>query len=243
MKAHIKQNFLTFFIFKQPLCLKSKLFSGWQSLLSFSEPLYLLVQSLQKSSILRTIAHVFKAQLAGIVALIKSYTANKRILVGLVVMYVGAALAYFSYELFDRQHHYIGWFHHNWWHLFFLLRYQVSQIIFLVGLYIALPKESVKKAIAPYLGFIIMGLILNVAAESNDDVWDTMDLTIWFACAALSIAIFIILDFLTHRRFHQKDSFEAREKGLEQIAYDVDAEKFRSMVLEVWKKKREFKNY
>jgi hypothetical protein len=232
-------HFFTAYKYK-PLCLKR--LSGWQSLLSFSEPLYCLVQSLHKSSILKTIVHVFKVANAGTVALVKSYTAktNRRIAVGLGLMYVGATLFYFSYAVFDRERHILGYYHHNYWHLFFLIRYQISEIVFLIGLYIGLPQYSIKKGIAPYLGFLFMGLILNVTAESNADIWDTMSLVWWLVGTALSVALFLGLDHVAHRKFHREDSFDGRQKGLYQIGYDVDAEKWRSMMMETLRQKYEF---
>jgi hypothetical protein len=232
-------HFFTAYKYK-PLCLKR--LSGWQSLLSFSEPLYCLVQSLHKSSILKTIVHVFKVANAGTVALVKSYTANKRVLVGLVVMYVGATLFYFSYSLFDRERHILGYYHHNYWHLFFLIRYQVSQIVFMIGLYVMISKLPISKSIAPYLGFLFMGIYLNITADSNDDIWDTMNIYFWAAGTGLAVVLFLLIDWLTHRQFHQKDSFEPREKGLVEIAYDIDAETFRDKMVETLRKKYEFKS-
>lgn len=226
----------------QPHTLCEKFLNGWRSLLSFSEPLSLVAQSLPKSFTPKTIARAFKAQIAGILALVNLYSAkiNRRILVGLVVMYVGATLFYFSYTVFDRERHILGWYHHNYWHLFFLIRYQISQIIFLIGFYIGLPQYSIKKAIAPYLGFLIMGMVLNITAESNDDIWDTMSLVWWLAGTAFSVALFLGLDHVAHRKYHRADSFDARQKGLYQIADSVDAEKWKSMMMETLRQKYEF---
>lgn len=222
----------------KPLCLKK--LSGWHSLLSFSEPLYLLVQSLQKSSILRMIAHVCKAPVVGAVVLVKSFTANKRTLIGCGVMFIGAPLAYFAYAMFDRERLFTSWYHVNHWHLFFLIRYQISQVVFLIGLYILLSKHPLAKVISFQLGFVLMGLTLNVIAESNADIWDTMDVTLWAAGVGFSITLFLLIDYLAFRKFHRADSFEARQKGLYQIADDVDPVKWKSMMMETLRQKYEF---
>lgn len=191
----------------------------------------------------KMIAHAYKAQHAGMVALVESSTVNKKILVGLAVMLAGAPLSYFTYGIFDRGYHPAEyWYHHNYWHLFFLIRYQIAQIVFLIGLYIALPQNSIKKFIAPYLGFVLMGITMNVVAESNDDIWDIMNITLWAAGIVLSLILFFLIDWLTWRKFHRVDAFEAREKGLYQIADDVTPEKFKSMVMETWRNKFEFQS-
>lgn len=186
------------------------------------------------------IVRAFRALHAGIVALILSSTANKRILCGLGLMLAGAPLVYFTYAIFDREHLVPGWYHHNYWHLFFLIRYQLAQIVFLIGLYIALPKTPITKFIAPYLGFVMMGIAINVMADSNDDIWDTLNVTLWAAGVVLSLTLFFLIDWLAHRKFHRVDAFEARLEGIFQISEDMPLDKIGSMFLTTWKAKKEF---
>jgi len=185
--------------------------------------------------------HVFKALSAGLLALVNSTTVNKRIYVGLVLMLACAPLSYCSYALFEKDAPQLeGWFHYNHFHLFFLIRFQIAFSVFFIGLYHYLGKSRRVKILAIPLGFLFMSIAVNVMAESNEDIWRIANLSLWGAGICLSLTIFYGLDYFAWRKFHRADSFEAREKGLYQIAYDVDPEKFRSMVMETWRQKNEF---
>lgn len=155
-------------------------------------------------------------------------------------MFVAAPVAYFAYAMFDRGHHILGYYHHNYWHLFFLIRFQVSEVVFLIGLYILFSKSPYAKAISVKLGFVLMAMTMNIAAESNEEIWDTFNIYLWGAGVCFSLALFFLLDFMVWKKFHRIDSFDARQKGLYQIADSVDAEKWKSMMMETLRQKYEF---
>jgi hypothetical protein len=198
----------------------------------------LLVKMKQLS--LKWIALAFKEVNAGLVALVMAATVNHRIYVGLVTMLVCAPLSYCSYAVFDRAHIIEGWYHVNYFHLFFLIRFQIAFAVFLIGLYHYLPKDNRVKILSIPLGFLFMSIVLNVIADSNDDIWRVADISLWAAGVCLSMVIFYLSDYLTHRKFHRADAFDKRLDGIAQIAEDLPAEKVVSMFLTTWRERKDF---
>lgn len=186
------------------------------------------------------IALAFKGVHAGLIALMMAATVNYRIYVGLATMLVLAPLSYCSYAIFDRAQHIAGWYHHNYFHLFFLIRFQIAFAVFLIGLYHFLPKDNRVKILSIPLGFLFMSIALNVLADSNDDIWRVADISLWAAGVCLSMVIFYLSDYLTHRKFHRADAFDKRLDGIAQIAEDLPAEKVVSMFLTTWRERKEF---
>lgn len=141
---------------------------------------------------------------------------------GLCVMFIAAPFSYCFYIFFEGSRTvFIGdWFHSNLFHFFFLIRFQISGVIGLVGLYIYLEQDRRVKVLAPAIGFLLMSLVLNVFADSNDDVWDLGSFVLWGACTCLSLVILYGIDYFTWRKFHKQDGFERRFEtifnGLEQ---------------------------
>ncbi len=208
-----------------------------------------LAQIRTRFSIPKMIVLAFREVHAGIVALVASFTASRRIYVGLGVMLVVAPVSYHSFMLFDRGHHILlagidmcGWYHHNYWHLFFLLRYQIAGVVFLTGLYLVLSKNPLAKFISVYMGFILMGLVLNIFAESNDDIWDTMNVALFGSGICLSLAFFFLIDWLAHRYFHRKLAFDARIELIYKNGDDFGPEKAWSMFKTAYREKKEFEN-
>lgn len=232
----------------QPLCvnvLSLLFYSLWQLPLQGLQSG--LAQITTRFYIPKTIVHVYKDLLAGIVALVKSFTASRRIYVGLGVMMVVAPLSYYSFMLFDKGHHIrlagidiCGWFHHNYWHLFFLIRFHIGAIVFLNGLYLVLSKNPLAKFISVVVGFITMDMIGNILAKNNDDICDTFSLNMLAAGIAVSIVFFLLIDWLTHRKFHRADAFDARIELIYQNGDDFGAEKAWSMFKTAYREKKEF---
>jgi hypothetical protein len=187
------------------------------------------------------IVHASKDLSAGLLALLFAATANRRIYFGLVLMFVCAPLAYCWYALFDRAHHIPGWYHVNYFHLFFLIRVQLAFSVFLIGLYYFLPVDKRTKLLSIPLGYLLMSIAANVMATCNEDIWRIGSLSLFAAGVCLSLVLFFGLDYFTHRRFHQQDRYEARLEGIFQIAEDLPAEKVKSMFVTTWRERKEFK--
>jgi hypothetical protein len=228
--------------FKTPLrcgrTLSNLFFLLWQ--LPQHGSLYWLVMMRQLS--LRWIALAYKEVHAGLVALMMAATVNHRIYVGLVIMFVVAPLSYCWYALFDRALHIHGWYHVNYFHLFFLIRFQIAFSVFLIGLYHFLPKEPRVKILAIPLGFLFMSIAVNVMATSNADIWRIADLSLWAAGACLSMVIFYASDYLTHRKFHQADAFEKRFDTIAQAEGMLPLDKIGSMFLMTHKERKAFQS-
>lgn len=207
-------------------------------------PLAALVPNRIRCFIPMTIAPAFKDLHAGTLALVKSCTAtiNRRVVAGLLIMLIGTPLAYTIYTYFDRGVKVSGWYHVNFWHLFFLIRFQVSQIVFFLGLYIYMMESHKIKILALYHGFVLMAITQNIFADSNDDIWQGMNWYLFSSFAVLSLSFYFLLDWLVKRKFHGEDRFAARVKGLYQIAFAVPAEEFREKMVETLKGKYELQN-
>ena len=223
---------------KQPLCenaLSNLLYSLWQ--LPQPGVSYGLVWM---KKLLQWTAPVFKEVHAGLVALVMATTVNRRIYVGLALMIVVAPLSYCWYALFDRAHHIVGWYHVNYFHLFFLIRFQIAFSVFFIGLYNYLPRDPRTKVLAIPLGFLFMSIVVNVIATSNPDIWSIADLSLFGAGICLSLVIFFGLDYFVGRKFHRADAFDKRIDGIMEIADDLPADKVLSMFRTTWRERKEF---
>lgn len=187
------------------------------------------------------IAPALRVAVAGLHALILASTANLRIYVGLVLMGVVAPLAACVYLLFDRGIVVKGWYHLNYFHLFFLLGPHLFEFFCLLGAFLLFPKDS-KRAyflIIP-AGYVLAKILWLITVTNNAEFWSVIPSSFILIGMLISTVLFVLTDWLTWRKFHGEDSFEKREKGLYQIANDVPAEKFRSMVMETWANKFNF---
>jgi hypothetical protein len=228
-----------FFKLKQPLCesvLSNLLYSLWQ----LPQPGIVYGLALTRK-FLQWIAPVFKEVHAGLVALMMAATVNRRIYVGLMVMFVGAPLSYCWYALFEGAPRIPGWFHVNLYHLLFLIRFQIAFAVFFIGLYHYLPQDRRTKLLSIPLGFLFMSIVVNIMAKSNDDIHRIANLSIWAAGVCLSLVLFFGLDYFVWRKFHRADAFEKRLDGIAEIANDLPAEKVVSMFTTTWRERKEFK--
>jgi hypothetical protein len=232
---------LTFFKLKKPLgkwesVLSCLLYSLWQ----LPQPGFVYGLALMKKLRL-WIVHVSKAAHAGLVALMMAATANRRIYVGLGLMFVAAPLSYCWYALFEGAPRIHGWYHVNYFHLFFLIRFQLAFSVFFIGLYHYLPQDKRTKLLSIPLGFLFMSIVVNIIAKSNDDIHRIGSLSLWAAGVCLSLVLFFGLDYLVWRKFHRADAFEKRLDGIVEIANDLPADKVVSMFTTTWRERKEFK--
>lgn len=234
----LTRNFLNSKI--QPLCenvLSNLSFWLWQLPLPGASFIRLKTLSIQALLVL-----VYRDLVAGLHALINASTVNNKIYVGLILMLVVAPLSYCTYELFDRSYHVPGWYHLNFFHLFFLIRFQIAFSVFFIGLYYYLPSEPRVKILSIPLGFLFMSIAINVMADSNDDIWRIANASLWAAGICLSLVIFYGLDYFSWRKFHRADAYEKRLDGIAQVADELPPEKVASMFVTTWRERREFKS-
>lgn len=182
-------------------------------------------------------ALVCREAFAGVVALIQSVQAKatKRVIAGLVIMYVIAPLTYSIYYWFDRSTSIEGWFYYNWWHFFFTLRFQAAFLIFLIGIYVASPESVLTKIIlAPAIAFLIMSILITVQSSSNDDMYDVFDLTLFGAGLFLTVTLFIGIDHFTWVFNHKELGFVQRMNNITTHFDDFTPEKIASMYKTAW---------
>lgn len=230
---------LTFFKLKRPLCeraLSNLLFWLWQ----LPQP-GVAFGLVRMKKLLLMIAHASKEVSVGLRALLLAATVNNRIYVGLILMFVAAPLSYCWYALFDRAHHIHDWYHVNYFHLFFLIRFQIAFSVFFIGLYHYLPQDKRTKLLSIPLGFLLMSIAVNVMATSNEDIWRMADLQLFGAGICFALVLFFGVDYFVWRKFHRADAFEKRLDGIVEIANDLPAEKVVSMFTTTWRERKEFK--
>lgn len=232
---------LTFFKTKTPLRkwengLSNLLFLLWQ----LPQPGLVYGLALMKRFHL-WIAPAFRALHAGLVALVMATTENLRIYVGLILMFAVAPGSYCWYKVFEGAPRIHGWYHVNYFHLFFLIRFQIAFSFFLIGLYHYLPQDKRTKLLAIPLGFLLMSIAVSIGAESNDDIWRIADMQLFGAGVCFALVLFFGVDYFVWRKFHRADAFEKRLDGIAEVANDLPAEKVVSMFTTTWRERKEFK--
>jgi hypothetical protein len=187
------------------------------------------------------IVRVLRDLHAGLLALVMTSTANARIYVGLGLMGVIAPLAACAYLLFDRGEVDSSWYHLNYFHLLFLLGPHLFELFCLLGAFLLFPQGS-KRAylIAIPAGYVLAKIVWLISVTNNQEFWQVVPSSFVLGGIAISGVVLKIMNWLTWRQFHAVDSFEAKQKGLYQIANDLPAEKYRSMMQETLRNKYEF---
>jgi hypothetical protein len=189
-------------------------------------------------------AHVFKGVFAGLDALVLAIVSNKRKYVGLLLMFGISPISYCTYDLlFSYQDlQVIGWFHYNFFHFFFLVRWPLAAIVWLVGLFHYLPKDRGVKVLAFPLGWCFMALFQSVMADSNEDVWEVVNIILLGAGISFALMIFLFLDYFIWRKFHREDAFEKRFEGIYRVHEDLPLDKIGSMFIQTMHEKKNFNN-
>lgn len=183
-------------------------------------------------------AHVFREATAILSVLKTSKGVNWRIYTGLAVMFIAAPLSYCTYFIYQGgQSEFIdGWYHSNFYHFFFLIRFQLAGIISLIGLYFYLEQDRRVKILVFHLGFLGMSLILNVLADSNDDIRGIGNFILFGSCVALAFTILKGIDYFAWRKFHKEDAFSSRLRtiynGSEHLSDKEIADSFRTTMRE-----------
>lgn len=187
------------------------------------------------------IVRALKDQLVGLRALVMTSTANGRIFLGLGLMGVVAPLAGCAYMIFNRTEYVAGWYHVNYFHLFYLLGPHLFELVCLMGVFFLFPQGS-KRAylIAIPYGYVLAKVCWLCQVNSNPELWQLVPASFILGGMAISVVMLKIMNWLTWRQFHVVDSFDKRLDGIYQIAGDIPAEKVKSMFLETWRLKREF---
>lgn len=201
----------------------------------------------RKKTLLKlTLAHVLvlKGVHAGrdvLQALVLAATANRRIYLGLGLMGVAAPLSACFYLVFDRTVIDESWYHLNYFHLFFLLSPHICMVGFLAGIFYLFPYGSKRSYLVSIpTGWTIGKMIWLVSVQNNEQFWQPLPMSVFLMGVLISFVLYLTHDWLTWRQFHRVDSFKAREKGLFQIADDIDPDKFRSMWKQYYSEKVKF---
>ena len=229
--------------FKQkPLCEKRSLLSHlslWLRVHGF----FTVVRTTKFCHLKMTIAHAHKALHAGLVALQLALLAqiNRRVYVGLFLMGVIAPVSACFYMLFDRVAFVEGWYHVNYFHLFFLLGPHLFITSCLAGAFLLFPEGS-KRAymLSIPMGYNVAKIIWLIMATSNQDFWAVVPSSILLIGILISTVLFFTLDWLAKRKFHREDAYKARMDNLVKLADEFDDAKFKSMVKTVWQDEKSF---
>lgn len=226
--------------------------TAFQKTLNFLARALTTTVSLTKRSGLRSFqekalsfsALVFRGLYVGLAARVQSIlqAENRRALIGGVLMLVVAPVSYVIYWFFDREQHVAGWFHYNWFHFFFLLRFQIAAAFWILGSYLYIPASNRTKIFAFALGFVLMSIGLNIMASKNEDIWNIVNWYLFAAGILLSLVIFYGMDFMIYNWSHRIRKVEAswEQLGLVVDDEDFDDAKFRNMFRQNWKTKKQF---
>jgi hypothetical protein len=220
----------------KPLCEKLNLLFSlfWLRVLGQYMPVRTMLSHLVHARVLREVT-------AGLSALKNSVTANNRVFVGLGLMGVVSPLSACFYMLFDRGAEFPGWYHVNYFHLFFLLGPHLFELFCLMGAFLLFPQGS-KRAyvlIIP-IGYIIAKIIWLILANSNQDFWAIVPMSIVLIGMLIGAVLLLMIDWFAHYKFHGIDSFNARFETLANGADLVDDNTFKRLFLQTMKAKREF---
>jgi hypothetical protein len=213
----------------------------WQLRQSYHGVYSLVVQKL-KSLNLWTMTNVaVKDALTGLDALLSSASTNARILIGLGLVGIVTPLSACTHLLFDQNDFVEKWYHVNNFYLFMLLGPYLAGFFLTLGVFFLFPKDS-KRA---YILIVPMAYLIGKIGwlyftTTNAEYWAVPHWSFFAMGACISMVIFMSAEWLMWRKFHRADSFEARQKGLYQIADDVDSDKWKSMMMETLRQKYEF---
>jgi hypothetical protein len=198
----------------------------------------------QTERTLQCIVLAFREAFAGLAALSLTLRSNQRKYVGLLLMFGISPISYCTYDLlFSYQDlPVIGWFHYNFFHFFFLVRWPLAAIVWLVGLFHYLPKDRGVKVLAFPLGWCFMALFQSVMADSNEDVWEVVNIILLGAGISFALMIFLFLDYFIWRKFHREDAFEKRFEGIYRVHEDLPLDKIGSMFIQTMHDKKNFNN-
>lgn len=229
----------TSFNLKNPLRCERALsrFSFWPCWPLALGPFSSAVRTMKSSTTVRAL----KDRLAGLAALPLTLTVNARLFLGLVMMGVVAPLAACAYMVFNRGFIIEHWYHVNYFHLFFLLGPHLFNVACFFGIFLLFPRGS-KRAyfIAIPFGYTMAKILWLIQVSDNKALWSLVPSSFILGGMAISVVLLLIMDWLSWRKFHRADAFDARLNGLAQVADDLPAEKVKSMFLTTWREKKEF---
>lgn len=211
----------------------------WRALLSF---IPLRLTQLKTLHIQRHAVLVVKEVIAGLAAALLSIGANNRIYVGLVLMGVVTPLSSCIYMLFNREIVIAGWYHLNYFHLFLLLGPSLSVFFCIAGMFLLFP-EGCKRSYALIVpaGYTLAKIFWLIKITSNEEFWAMVPWSFLLVGLLVSAALFFMLDWLAHNKFHGADSFNARMGTLYNGADHVSDADFKLMFKTAYRAKDDFK--
>lgn len=223
--------------------LKSQLYSSelWQLDLLSRGAYSSLVQKIKTLNLWTMMLAVVRDALHGLSALTNSFTVNNRIFVGLGLVGIVSPLSACLHLLFDQNEFVENWYHVNNFYLLLLLGPYLAGFFLTLGVFFLFPKNVARSySLVIPMAYLVGKILWLYFTTSNAEYWAVPHWTFFAMGFIISMVILMSSEWLTWRKFHRADSFEAREKGLYQIADSVDAEKWKSMMMETLRQKYEF---
>jgi hypothetical protein len=204
--------------------LKSQLYSSelWQLDLLSRGAYSSLVQKIKTLNLWTKMLAVVKDVRTGLHALLSSATINNRIFIGLGFVGIVSPLSACFY-------------------LFMLLGPYLAGFFLTLGVFFLFPKNVTRSySLVIPMAYLVGKILWLYFTTSNAEYWAVPHWTFFAMGFIISMVILMSSEWLTWRKFHRADSFDARQKGLYQIADSVDAEKWKSMMMETLRQKYEF---
>lgn len=249
MKTLFKLNIQT--LSWKPLKLFSKTgLSGWQSLLSFSEPLYSLTAQMKSSllPIVRALASPVVASLVWTQSLVKSTMLNGRIYLSLAI-FCASPFGFSIHTYFDRKIVYESMgFIENWFHLFNMIGPYIFALMISIGFCLMIPpkqktfkafrfslKVTLTRIASIPVGLIVAKIIWLCCVTSNDDFFTIPNWSFFIGGFLIGYVIYSIVEYLTWRKYHAFDGLVATIEGLYliEISEDVRKEKVLPLLREL----------
>lgn len=168
-----------------------------------------------------------------------------RVLTGVLLYGVCAPLAEMAYTWMDKTDTVPAkvWYYESWFMLFLCLGPFLDKIITVTGLYLIFIHEKTKVLsflTAWPIGLAVAKIIWLLQVTSHEEFHSVTPYLYVTYGVLIAIAYVALLNYLVWFKFHRKDSIEPRMDGVVQIAYDIDANKFRDSVVTTWKNKQRY---
>lgn len=160
---------------------------------------------------------------AGLRAQTKALTLNSRIAIAIALMAVAAPAAYTAFLLFPAKPINPQWFYLNWHYYLLTIGPHLYILTTLTGVFLLFPAHSKRAYFLLLPAGTIAAQIINLsAATSNADINHVMEWYTFLLGIGITTILFIMADWLTHRKFHEYDALMARAKGVIDSNLDKD---------------------
>jgi hypothetical protein len=182
------------------------------------------------SNLSMRIVPVLRVPRAGLVALFLTSVTNIRIFWGIGLMGVVAPLAACVYMVFDRTDYVQGWYHVNNFHLFHILCPWLFVLACILGLFLMFKiTEKRRYTAAIPAGYVIGKIIWLINTGSNEEYWKFVPWQFLLSGLLVAVVTMALMDYLTYRHFHGKDSLTRRFETIYNASDKLPADQIVSM--------------